>query len=235
MENPQGKGRKKRNNPENWQENVRKVARNSGEEYTRRDGVVVPGKIFKPVIECCKESSCCVLFPRDSQEALFLNFWGMKDKNKQDTYILSCLQAKEIERRRTKETDKKRNHSWQYKLSYGNSTHQICRNFLLKLLQISEKSLRTVQQNVLSGNTNFVDGRGKHNNRPRKIKPNVWKMILDHLSQSPHNKSHYCAEKSSRMYFEDSSLTVKLRYNSFRGFFEEKTGTPLQMKYSTYH
>lgn len=126
--------------------------------------------------------------------------------------------------------DSNRSLVWKYIFKEEGITVQVCRNFILKLYQISQKLLRVglIQGKIEAGDT-FEEKRGKHvNNAPKS----VWELAFDHLRSIPNKPSHYT--KSSRIYFDDPSLTVVVLYNSFCEFYKEKTGNSTTMKYKTY-
>lgn len=77
------------------------------------------------------------------------------------------------------------------------------------------------------------DMRGKHLNRPHKLANNVYDFALKHLHEIPHKKSHYT--NSSRLYFENSDLSIKNIFLSFQTYYFEETKQNLKMKYCTYH
>lgn len=95
--------------------------------------------------------------------------------------------------------------------------------------QISQKWLRVIQGKIEAGDT-FGEKRGKH--VKKALPKSVWELAFDHLRSIPNKPSHYT--KSSRIYFDDPSLTVGGLYNSFCEFYKEKTGNSTTMKYKTY-
>lgn len=61
------------------------------------------------------------------------------------------------------------------------------------------KRMRIVQGKVQNDDT-FEERRGKHENRPHKVKDDVWELMKSHVNSFPHKKSHYCQHKSSLNY-----------------------------------
>lgn len=57
---------------------------------------------------------------------------------------------------------------------------------------------------------------------------------MDHLKSVPHRQSHYEQGKSNRLYFSNPDLTIIDLHEAFKKFFNEKTGTVMEMKYKTF-
>jgi hypothetical protein len=129
----------------------------------------IEGKKFKQLAACCKKK-CTDAFSLEDQERLFKGFWDIGDKAQQDTLLLGFLHPKELKTKKTDVKTKNREHGWTYSLQGMKGDEcNVCRSFVLKLLQISEKRLRHVQNEVMLGNLVMQERRGLHNNRPHKI------------------------------------------------------------------
>lgn len=229
---PKKKGKKKLRNENAWKKNVRKIKRNSGEEYTSVRGKKVPKKVFQHITKCCSKN-CCNNLDNSAQKKIFSEFWGIGDKTQQDTLLLSCLENVPKLRENVGPNKKKRDNQWKYFFTVQGFKIRTCRKLLLSLLKISEKRLRIVQKNKLSGEP-VRDMRGKHENRPHKISHDVYNMIKEHWALLPSKKSHY-GRASERRYFENPDLSVLKLYRAFQQHYFEQKNTVLKMKYNTYH
>ena len=127
---------------------------------------------------------------------------------------------------------KPRQHVWHYSCHSKGIKYTVCQAFLISVLQISQKRLRTIQSKLTLG-ISIKSRRGKNPNK-YKISTKVWSIALKHLNRIPHVKSHYARKKSNRKYFTDSNLTRRKIFELFCAFYQSETKMQLNMKYSTY-
>lgn len=87
-ENPQVLLTKKRTrNPDNWKRNIKKLAKNKGEEYVSESGSIVKSKVLKaPCVNC--RYSCSSNISLEIREKIRTKFWEMGDKNRQREFIV---------------------------------------------------------------------------------------------------------------------------------------------------
>lgn len=231
-------GRKKKSFESLWKRKAEKSKKDKGLEYTtyRGKGVIVNKKVFNQVSECCTKS-CHNNIPAAQQSEFFKSFYECGDKNIQDNIIVSSLipmapkKIKPQDQRKYKD----RVASWKYQVNINGFRYDCCRSFFEKLIQVSPKRVRIIQNKIIKGEQIVKDMRGKHAVRPNKIQANVWALVDKHWSEIPHHLSHYAHNKSKRLYFENPDLTVKKLFESFQSYFLMNTNTALTMKYKTYH
>lgn len=137
-----------------------------------------------------------------------------------------------IKSRKSIVVDKNRENSWIYSIKTAEINTQVCKTFVMRLFQVTSRRLNFVKTRLNQPSINMSDYRGKAEN-PKKIPSYIFDLVLEHLALLPHSESHYTDSK--RLYFEDSSLTIKDIFISFQEFFLSKNGTPLKMQYNTYH
>ncbi len=92
------------------------------------------------------------------------------------------------------------------------------------LIQVGKKRLE-VLQNKLKDHEPISKNRGKHKNRPRTIKPDIWTMANEHLSLIPSSKSRYAYNKTNRQYFQNTNLNQKKLYKLFCTYYKKKMKT----------
>lgn len=144
------KGKKRLLQRDSWQRVENKAKRNSGDSYTGCSGTKVPKKVFKCISECCRKN-CYSLFPEEQQEGLFSSFWKLGDKIVQDTYLYGCIEKKETMSKKSNPIGKNRGYSWRYHLQNGIERTEVCKAFVLKMLQVSESRMKTVLRACASG------------------------------------------------------------------------------------
>lgn len=235
----ENKGLKRMKYEDLYKRNTRKIMKDHGKAYKTNTGKDVHAKVFKKIRKCCK-NNCCVNIDEESQIIFFNDFWKLGNKDKQDTFIATCLIPSKPKTRVSNAIIKEKPYNWRYSVQFGGTPTSVCKSFFTNFLQVSCKRVRVVQSKVVSNINNdnislmISDNRGKHQNRPNKISENVWTLVKTHWEAIPHSISHYCANKTKREYFDNSELTPKTLFELFKTYFFVKTGSVLKMKYSSY-
>jgi hypothetical protein len=125
----------------------------------------------------------------------------------------------------------KRNNIWSYSLiNYLGVKVTLCREFILKLFQISQKRLRNIQNKFVK-NSSLHDKRGRHNKRYNKIDPKIWADILDFISSLPKQKSHY--QNTEKEYFLNPELTMKKIFYLFCETYFIANGKEFKLSYES--
>ncbi|KYM94002.1 hypothetical protein ALC62_15384 [Cyphomyrmex costatus] len=102
------------------------------------------------------------------------------------------------------------------------------------MYQISHKRVRVLQKKIRSGSL-ITDLRGKHENRPKKIKSDIFDLAAEHLKTFPSRKSHYAREKSDRRFFENPCLNVTMLFTYFKEYYKKQTSKTLNISYTSYY
>nr|XP_046491887.1 uncharacterized protein LOC124223698 [Neodiprion pinetum] len=226
-------GKKRKIRQDRWEQNRKKLKRNSGKSYASQSGNKIPRKKFRHTTDCCKKN-CSSSFDYKRQREIFKTFWAMAEKPSQDTFLISCIQREEIKYVKTVTKRKNRSWSWKYSFKVDGQDKTVCKGFFLSLLQITESRMKTVLRFCKSGTTVATEKRGKQPN-PAKISNVVWSLVKEHWSTFPNKKSHYGSSKTERKYFENPDLNVKKMFHAFQEYYFDKTGKQLSLKYPTYH
>ncbi|CAH0381410.1 unnamed protein product [Bemisia tabaci] len=117
--------------------NVR-ASRLSGDEYVSAwSGKEKPGKKFARVLRCCSEK-CGTKIPEPVQLLKFESFYNEKTKELQDASLASCI-------KKVPSSPVFRNKQWCYHLRVSGNERKVCRQFIIKLYQVSEKRIRVIQ------------------------------------------------------------------------------------------
>lgn len=227
-------GAKRKCDKSTWKKETAKRRRNSGLGYVSRGGKDIPGKQFVRVTHCCS-LKCHQKINEDNQKDIFKGFWGIGEKQKQDTLLIGLIDKKEIVCHQTSVKTKNRENAYVYNVKVDGKRTGVCKALFMKLIQVSEGRLKTVLRAVTNGNVIVYENRGKHDNRPSKIPIKLWDLVKEHWALLPSKQSHYGKRKSERKYFDDPSLSVLKLYRVFQQYHFEKTGMVLKVKYSTYH
>jgi len=156
----------------------------------------------------------------------------MKVFDNQNLWLCNLFEKSLPKRREEEVKVKNREASWKYFFNYKGEKKQICLNFLLKLLQISRKRIRTLQTKIINGES-VCDNRGKNSNK-NKIPQEIWNLLHSMLSEMRTTNSHYKTKSMDLKYFEDTDLNMKKLYKVFLSFYKDETQNDLKLEYSTF-
>lgn len=149
----------------NENRNAKKL-RNSGREYMSRSDKIIKEKKFKFIDSCCSKS-CSVKISYERLRNLFDTFNDCANKELQDGMLSAYIIRKNPKYHKIERSRAKVRNVWVYCIKVIGAEIEVCRKFILRLFQISEKRLRIIQQKLCSGET-MQDLRGKHANRKNK-------------------------------------------------------------------
>lgn len=125
-------------------------------------------------------------------------------------------------KRRNSETIHNLN-SWEYSMLISQcSKIKVCKNFLLKTLQLSVQRLRVLQKKLLN-NESLEDMRGHTGNKVNQISESVLNEIKVFIDMIPKNDNHYNRfNRIEKQYFNNPSLTLKKLHELFIEYYEKK-------------
>ena len=214
------RGKKRKVKSDQWERNIRKIARNSGKEYISTSGQIVEEKIFQEVVFCCSRKLCFMKIEVSEQGKFFKEFWFLGNYNLQNYFLKHLLKYKES--KNINPIHKYRLYNWSYFFPMSDVNEKICRQFFLSVLQVSAMRIRTIREKILN-NVDLNDKRGRYEHFKILSTPLV-KLIRKHCESLPHHKSHYYLERTALNYFDDSSLNHKIMYKLFLDFYSADTG-----------
>jgi hypothetical protein len=182
-------------------------------------------------IENCCQKQCQKHFGYEKQKRFFENFWSTGEYEKQQLNLKNFIEFSSP-KRPLQNTTNPRTSTWSYNLEYSGKKTKVCREFLLKVLQIGEKRLRIVQSKV-KNNDSMRDNRGKGEGSGKpKISNEIWKIFSNFLAEIPSNESHYRSAKTKLKYFDKPLLNLTKLYKFFQTYYETRTGKSLNISLS---
>ena len=121
-----------------WRQNVRKMSRNKGLEYTTRKGALVQARntIYYRCGRCVNK--CNVILSDDDRDKICQNYWKMGDMQKQRDYIANHVVIKVYSR---KTPGSRRNMTIHYFFTVRDKRVKVCKAVFLKTLCIGEKTV----------------------------------------------------------------------------------------------
>ncbi|XP_026804418.1 uncharacterized protein LOC113547996 isoform X2 [Rhopalosiphum maidis] len=183
----------------------------------------------------CVKSNPCVLnkkcqhkcwekFTENDRKNIFDNFWKLGSKPNQRDYLIKCVFRGPIKRKRNK-INSRRSISNKYYLSYMSEQKQVCQQFLLTTLDITQKFLIYTIENYFQANS--------VKNNCRKT---ITKVQLDNsaifkldqfLQQLPALSSRYCSTSSNKKYLPAEIVNILGLYNFYKDYCKINGDEPL--------
>jgi len=141
--------------------------------------------------------------------------------------------SKEAAKRRLSETisNNRERSVWKYFLEIDSKKILVCREFLIKVLQITKRRLETIQTKLIL-NQNLYDNRGSHNSHTVKMDNKILMELDIFLKSFPSVRSHYST--TNKIYFLNSALNKTFLYNLFCDYYESKNNVKLSICRETF-
>jgi hypothetical protein len=207
-----GASRKRKHTPENWERNKLKKNRHTGKSYTTHYGKMFSEKKMKSGCGMKCRYKCHEKISNEDRLALFENYWRIGDKSRQREFLARCIKRHSTKRKTCSETSR-RQHSHTYTFSKNSSDIQVCKVFFLGTLDVSDKVIQNVLNNV---NTNGIldeSRSGKHTNR-RSTSTLQTEQVKRHIESFPTVPSHYCRKRTNRKYLP-GHLNIRKMYQLY--------------------
>lgn len=196
------------------------------EKIMRKKKVVSKKKIRKSLntfgngrqlmINPCKElcqNKCSKKFMEIERQDIHEFFWGLGNYDRQKNWLLTCIEKVPIRRRVHPSILSRRQNTYKYSINWNDKQVQVCQQFLLQTLNISQMTLRYTLSNAVQKSA-APDRRGKgvpHNKTSKK----VIQEVHDFIKALPAVPSHYCRSKTSRKYLSNDLRNVSFLYRIF--------------------
>ncbi|KAL4702155.1 hypothetical protein ACJJTC_014999 [Scirpophaga incertulas] len=206
-------GKIRTRNYSEWKDLKRKALKNSGKAFINKKGQIVPGKKIKEPCNCPKK--CFQKLEQNCREHIFNCFWDIGRHEKQWEFILKYTRCHKPKRIKAEGPNRTQTRVYSLPINKTETVH-VCRKMFLNTLSIGEKTVRTAFKK-LGTSTNehcLNDLRGRHLNRPKKIKEAVIDSVKDHIDSLAPIESHYCRKNSTKKYL-DGQLSYKRLHNLY--------------------
>lgn len=147
----------------------------------------------------------------------------MGNSLEQRSFINGCVNIIPVKRKRTLAQNSRRSLTYQYFFMKEGVQVQVCLQFLLKTLNITQKLVRNSVQGKIKENR---DRRGKHEpkNKTTPEQINEFKNFIDSLPAVP---SHYCRSSSSKLYLPSDIKSIANLYRMYSSVIKDRENIPL--------
>ncbi|CAG9772073.1 unnamed protein product [Ceutorhynchus assimilis] len=216
QEHPKKKCRWKKATPENWKRQKNRKLRDECLPYENSKGILQVAKLPKPV-DCSKcKLKCTEKFCMEERKLICRKYWILASYERKKDFILYNVTSHEpLSRRFRKDNAKRRQNSKKYYFNKDGEKLQVCQNFFMKTLCISNRViLSAFEGKDALGHFGNKDKRGRKS-PSNKTKPEVIAKVNAHIESFPAMESHYTRKSSERKYL-DCNLTITKMYELYK-------------------
>lgn len=205
--------RKRIRNPSEHKANVKKRKVQTGQEYVSRSGKIKKQKNFAAQNNCRCKRNCAEHIDALRQHEIFNSFYNLPNWTQKTLFLRSLVKICSVKENLNPVINlKSKNFHNKYYLSdrFG-IQHQVCLNFILNCLCITQTKMFHATKSFLSNET-AKDLRG--NISTRKTKDSDIDFIKDFISEFPTYESHYKVSRSDKKYLSPF-LNIKRMYREY--------------------
>lgn len=156
------------------------------------------------------QHQCAENFTAIERHEIHEFYWGLGSYERQRNWLLTCVENVPIRRRVQTASESRRQNTFKYFINWNDRRLEVCQQFLLSTLDVSQMTLRYAVCNAVQKSAK-PDGRGKHvphNKTTDEVKQEVHKFI----KKLPAVPSHYCRNKSARKYLPNELRNLSFLY-----------------------
>lgn len=205
----------------------RKNLKEKGLSYVTLSGKVKEARKLQE--NPCKEKKCfrkCHEITEERRRSIFDYFWALTDEKKRD-WIVQCCRPTEIKRKKTKNIASRRMTTYEYFINEGEGRRQVCQQFILKTLDIS-------QTFVLYNISHAKEGLSSHESRtrtaPDKYDEDTKLYARTYIETLPALPSHYSRKDSKKLYLPEQFRNTSNLYRLYVKNCQETSKTYISEK-----
>ncbi|XP_039298989.1 uncharacterized protein LOC120354918 isoform X2 [Nilaparvata lugens] len=139
------KGKKRIAYPSKWEDNKRKILRNTGQQYiSKKSKTTRPARALKPACDDCI-FDCASKFSEEDRQKIFSEHWEIGDVTRQREFITH--QKKDVTTHN--QTDKSRKVNWAYYFTKNGKEIRVCKVFFMNTLDITRRTMNDCNPNSI--------------------------------------------------------------------------------------
>ncbi|GFQ92020.1 uncharacterized protein TNCT_642381 [Trichonephila clavata] len=209
-----GKKPKKGENEIMSKSKLRKLLRNTGQEYITKKGKVVKAKVFENK-DCGCSKRCVTKVAVEDRQKCFDKFWKMGDFGKQNAYLSGLVTREAVKQHRPRLNCTNRGPkgvTYQYRVNVGRVSKQVCKKYFLQTFLVSDGRLSRALRKEENEKEPGEDLRGK---KPpaNKTSEEQLNRVRNHISKFPRYDCHYAINPKGK--YLKSDLNVKKMYGMY--------------------
>lgn len=208
--------KKRVRNESEWKKKKQALAREKGESYISYKGVQMEAKNTVSMDLCGDKCrlKCNEKFNIEEKKQVLAEFYNL-DVNAKNALLLRSIRPLPVKRKR-KNAKTHKTFSYKYNVIVNNKERVICKTAFCKLHQIGRGKVEVIKQKLSSGcSAPSQDMRGRHLNRPHKLRKEVVEAIVDHIKQFPSEASHYSRNCNPHKLYLSPILNMSIMYRLY--------------------
>lgn len=220
---------KKKKIPENKRKSRRQL-KEKGLSYVTISGNVKEARKLQE--NPCKESKCsrkCYEVTDERRKSIFNYFWALNDDKKRD-WIVQCSRPISVKRQKTKNAVSRRSVTYEYFINEDEGRRQVCQQFILKTLDISQTYILYTLNHTKEG-LSCDDSRTR--TAPNKYDETTKLNAKKYIEALPALPSHYSRKKSTKLYLPEHFKNFSNLYRLYTKYCEERSENYLSEKLFT--
>lgn len=170
----------------------------------------------------CKRFRCFEIVGEADRKHILKKFNELGDHNAQSKYLSGLITVLPVRRRRSRKNaieSKVKFASYSYRVGTGFDSSpqsvQVCLKAFISIHGITSGRVQHLRESITSPDqvpiTELpIDGRGRHQNRPRKLSAETHSRIINYIKSLKGGKSHLSLLDSSDIYLPESLNIAKL-------------------------
>ncbi|CAH1983743.1 unnamed protein product [Acanthoscelides obtectus] len=208
------RSRKRVRNESSWIRNNARKFRNSGGEFIGHRKLLKPARAAQDLADHhCRYQ--CNSFSNEDRQQIFEDYWNLSSWNLQTAFLTACMETRAPLKRKLG-VEPRKQASVQIKLV----GKRVCKLFLLKTLNISQKRYDNVLKKRNRTGVAPTDQRGRHT-PANKISDNDIAIIKGHIKSFPKYSSHYSRVKNPHTKYLSGELSIHKMYNLYLQYCQE--------------
>nr|CAH7728829.1 unnamed protein product [Callosobruchus chinensis] len=192
--------------------------------YISQTGKVMPKKTIIALGVLCKANcrlGCSSKFNEEDRELILRKYYSL-DENAQTALLFNSVKVFPVKRHKVAARKHKR-FSFGYSISFKQKTESICQDAICSRYQFSRKKIERIQNMLKQGKSAPAPSkRGKHSNRPHKIKEEVLACIINHIKKFAAEESHYSRNRNCHKKYLSPLLNMTQMHKLYLQECEEK-------------
>lgn len=168
---------------------------------------------------------CTNNISKEQRLSIFKEYWALSDWNLQTAFLNGTIEVEPVKRRNMNAVNSK-----QVSCIYNLGGFRVCKEFLMKTLDVSNKRLQNLvaKKKEVSTGVASKDKRGKAT-PPNKIPDIKIEIIKEHINKFPKYSSHYTRNKTPNRKYLPQDCSLKEMYKLYCEFCrEEKQDEPVK-------
>ena len=154
------------------------------------------------------QKGCFAVLGDDFIKETFAEFYGIADKNLQNSHLFGLIKSHKVNRRRARNGERGvyRLASYTYSVRKDGVQIEVCSKAFRSIHGIGKSRFEKLRKPNIT--VTPTDKRGKHGNQ-RKIEDATRQKIRDHIKRFPVIKSHYSREENPHKSYLPENLSVR--------------------------